>query len=455
MKKKIVFICIAALPIAVVGIIVLFLFLRPSPEEAGLAPAIEATTPEPALAELPPEPPPASEPEPKPESVPPPEPAPEPEHENAHVPGQNHEPEPEPQPATDITDELTVSLSDGRQPATLLDRDYTTRLVFGQDKGITLNATMDIHSLYLIWSLPPGQWTVSGAETQVFGENGFIHEYVTLASTAQELTITLPQDGAALCDIYAFAEGTPPEWVQTWLPPLFQTDLLAFPTHADDEHLFFVGVLPYYAGERGYRVQVAYLTNHWNQPPRPHELLNGLWAVGIRNYPIISGFNDRYAETLQQATNIYGFDNFVNFQVELIRRFRPYVVVGHDLNGEYGHGVHMLGAHALRAAVENAADSTWHTESYEQYGTWNTQKLYLHLYRENAIMMDWDIPLENFGGATAYEMAVRGYEAHRSQHRWAFAVPRPGSVSGHRFGLVRSLVGEDVIGNDMFENIVN
>ena len=113
----------------------------------------------------------------------------------------------------------------------------------------------------------------------------------------------------------------------------------------------------------------------------------------------------------------------------------------------------MLGAHALREAVDRAAESTWHTESYDRYGIWNTPKLYLHLYPQNAIRMDWNVPLERFGGATAYDMAVLGYDAHKSQHRWAFSVPRPGSVSGYRFGLVRSLVGMDVIGGDMFENI--
>ena len=367
------------------------------------------------------------------------------------------------QPAADLTDDITITLSDGRNPAVLLDRDYTTQLTFGQGAAISLTGSENISSLYIVWSLPPGEWSVSDAETretasaradsQVFGQNGFIHEFITLDTPADDLLISLPQDGARLCDIYAFSEGAPPEWVQIWQPPHRTADLLVFPTHADDEHLFFVGILPYYAGERGLRVQVAYMTNHWNEPPRPHELLNGLWAVGIRNYPIISDFNDRYAASLEDAKSIYGFDNFIDYQTEQLRRFKPYVVVGHDLNGEYGHGVHSLAAHALLQAVENAAELTLHPESYEKYGAWNTPKLYLHLYRENAIMMDWDIPLEFFDGATAYEMAVRGYDAHKSQHRWSFSVPKAGSVSGHRFGLVRSLFGPDTLGGDLFENL--
>jgi LmbE family N-acetylglucosaminyl deacetylase len=354
--------------------------------------------------------------------------------------------------ATDITNSLSLTLSDGRSGAALLDRNYNTRQVFRTGANVEISSPEEIHSLYVIWALPPGEWSITSEEDRIFGENDFIHEYVLLTSPTQQLTMILPENGATLSDIYAFTEGTPPDWVQTWLPPLSRADMLVLPTHADDEHLFFVGVLPYYAGQRGYRVQVAYLTHHWNEPPRPHELLNGLWTVGIRNYPVISEFRDRYVDSFAQARTIYGWDNFVGFHVELLRRFRPSVVVGHDLNGEYGHGAHMLNAHSLLSAVQYASDSSYHPESYEKYGVWDTPKLYLHLYRGNSITMDWSRPLSRFGGATAYEMAVAGYDSHRSQHRWAFRVPRTGP-RGHLFGLARSLVGDDVIGGDMFENI--
>ena len=362
-------------------------------------------------------------------------------------------PEPMPlPPAHELTASLAVKLSDGTPAEILLDRSYTTKHVFKPDTSIEIAAPEDIYSLYLIWDLPPGEWALEGDGSQTCGKDGFIHEYIAISSPAQELSILLPPNGATLCSIFAFSEGSPPDWVQTWQPPWQEADLLALPTHADDEHLYFVGVLPYYAGELGYRVQVAYMTNHWNEPPRPHELLNGLWAVGIRNYPVISGFNDLYVNSFDQAEDLYGFDNFVNYQVELLRRFKPLVVVGHDLDGEYGNGAHMLNARALLTSVQNAADSSFHAASKEQYGVWDTPKLYLHLYPENAITMDWDVPLESFGGVTAFEMAVAGYDCHLSQHHWVFAVPQAGPT-GHMFGLARSLVGPDIVGGDMFENI--
>ena len=345
-----------------------------------------------------------------------------------------------------------MTISDGKGPAVLLDRDYNTGYTLRADITVHIHAPEDISALYIVWSQPPGVWELTGSEVLFCGQNGFIHEFIDLPRPESELTINIPEGGAALRDIYAFSAGKPPDWVQIWQPAHVVADLLVLPTHADDEHLYFVGVLPYYASERGFRVQVAYLTHHWQQPPRPHELLNGLWTVGIRNYPVISGFQDRYAESLADAKSIFGWDKIVDYQAMLLRRFKPLVVVSHDLNGEYGHGAHMLNAHALLAAAELAADISYHPDSLQMYGVWDTPKLYLHLLRENAITMDWSLPLQSFDGATAVEVARAGYDCHKSQHQWAFRVPSSGPT-GHLFGLARSLVGADALGGDMFENL--
>ena len=95
----------------------------------------------------------------------------------------------------------------------MLDRDYKTRLSFNDGGSIEITASEVIHSLYVIWSLPPGEWTVGDAEYQVFGLNGFIHEYVELTHPGREVVMNLPVDGATLNDIYAFTDGYPPDWV--------------------------------------------------------------------------------------------------------------------------------------------------------------------------------------------------------------------------------------------------
>ena len=379
-----------------------------------------------------------------------PEESPEPSNEPEEITNEPALPE-----AVELTDTLTLSFATEVESAReyLLDGEYNTKLYFEGGTTIVIGAAEEIHSLYLVWDSPPGEWFIGGNEnTQLCGENGYIHEYVSLIEAGTEVTIQISQDGSTLCDIYAFAAGSPPRSVQRWSAALDEADMLLLPTHGKDEHLYFVGILPYYAGELGYRVQVAYMVDHSDESGRYHEMLDGLWTVGVTSYPINGIFPDYEAESIDDARAFYGENSFIEYQVTLLRRFKPKVVVGHDLNGEYGNGAHMLNAHALQTAVISAADSSYHIPSFEQHGIWDTPKLYLHLYWENTISMNWDIPLSRFDGATAADMAVEAYECFQSQQDKYFAVPRIGP-SGQVFGLAKSTVGEDAIGGNMFENI--
>lgn len=311
-----------------------------------------------------------------------------------------------------------------------------------------------IGSIYLEWDKIPETWTLTADGVSVTVEkDGFLHQYVRLDAPASEVILYTE---APLCEVYAFEPAAEiPDWVQIWEPTWDKADLLLLPTHADDEHVFFGGMMPYYAVEKGYRVQVAYLTNHWSRADRPHELLDGLWTVGIRNYPVISQFPDRWADSLEQALERFDKEAMVAFQVEQLRRFRPSVVIGHDLNGEYGHGVHILNAVTLTEAVEYAADATLYPESAQTYGVWDTPKLYLHLYPEQEIIMDWDVPLTAFDGKTAMEMARLGFACHASQQGYFYVYGAGDAHDSRRFGLFRSLVGPDVVGGDVFENITS
>ena len=317
---------------------------------------------------------------------------------------------------------------------------------------LTVSSDTPFAALYFIWDRPPGAWTGEAAgQSFAGGEYGFLHEYAPLAEAATEAVVNVPA-GATLCEVYALTEGGAPDWVQVWLPPCEDADLLALPTHADDEHLFFGGILPLYAGEKQLDVQVCYFTNHWGERYRPHELLNGLWTVGVRHYPVFSDFPDQYAGSLAQARSLYDEGACTAWQVEQLRRFKPEVVVGHDVNGEYGHGVHMLNTATLQTALEAPADASQYAESAETYGVWDVPKAYLHLYEENAVVLDWSVPLEAFGGKTALEMAKLGFAEHASQQTY-FAVEDFGPYDCRKFGLYRSLVGADEEGADLFEHI--
>ena len=67
----------------------------------------------------------------------------------------------------------------------------------------------------------------------------------------------------------------------------------------------------------------------------------------------------------------------LKFQVDQIRKYRPYVVVGHDEKGEYSHGQHILNTHLLKDAILKANDSLFETDN--NYEPWEISKLYLHL----------------------------------------------------------------------------
>lgn len=337
---------------------------------------------------------------------------------------------------------------------------------------IEITGEEDMVGVYIIWDKNAPLWTLeSENETYEYGKLGFLHEYVTV-NKSKSIRITL-SESARICEIYVFSEGVLPSWVQVWEEPHERADMLLLSTHSDDEHLFFAGVLPYYAVERELKVQVIYMTNHNDTQSRPHELLNGLWAVGVRSYPIVSDFPDLAAslgksgedvETiLTRALTLYDEDKVTEFQVEMIRRFKPKVIVGHDINGEYKHGAHMVNTYTLMKALELSGDPEYHKESYELYGSWDVPKTYLHLWKENQIVMDWDVPLSKFDGLTAYEVSKLGYNEHKSQHwtwftKWFMGegINKAKDIKTYspcEYGLYRSTVGEDNLKNDFFENV--
>ncbi len=342
------------------------------------------------------------------------------------------------EPETEITEACLITDDDNSTFGKLLDHDYSTMLRYSRGASITVKSPEEIRGLYLIWNRPPGAWTLETAgETRTYGAEGFLHEFIPLEGI-RSLTITLPAEGAQLCDLCVFGEGDLPDWVQIWEPPLEKADMLVVSTHSDDELIFFGGLLPTYAGERGYRVQVAYLNSHWKEAVRPHELLNGLWTVGVTNYPAISDMDDWNA-----YAGHYSIGRYEEFEVMLLRRFRPEVVVTQDLKGEYGHPSHIMTATAMLTAAEKAADPEAYPETAAQYGTWQVKKHYIHMYAEGQLTMDWHIPLRAFDGLDALEVDTLGYGCHYSQHHLVFNIHEEGSGDCRLFGLYSSLVGED------------
>ncbi|MBQ5671614.1 MAG: PIG-L family deacetylase, partial [Oscillospiraceae bacterium] len=117
------------------------------------------------------------------------------------------------------------------------------------------------------------------------------------------------------------------------------------------------------------------------------------------------------------------------------------------------HAQHIINARALTDAVVAATDSSIFPESAQVYGTWDTPKLYLHLYETNPIVMDWNMPLESYGGKTAMDVAREAFALHESQQGFFYVYGEGDDWDSRKFGLYRSTVGPDTVGGDVFENI--
>lgn len=365
-------------------------------------------------------------------------------------------------------------------PQRLWDGDQTTWSLAKEGGQITVSRSGGVAGLYLLFDRLPQPWTLNG--DAACGKEGFLHQYVDvsalLSGPADSLTLEFPA-GTALSEVYAFSAGELPGWVQVWQPPLEEADLMLVSSHSDDEQLFFAGLLPYYAVERELAVQVVYFVQHFEangqqDHRRPHEQLDGLWTVGIRNYPIISGFPDLYsqsknrAEALSRAKQVYSragneYEDFVSYLVKCIRWCRPLVVVSHDPDGEYGHGTHVLCADALTQAVQAAAGPDQYPDCGEP---WAVEKLYLHLYEENPVTLDLDTPSDKLGGKSPFQVTQEGFACHRSQHwtwfyKWIYGtkdrpITRAADIRTYspcRYGLYYTAVGPDTEADDLFEHV--
>lgn len=259
-------------------------------------------------------------------------------------------------------------------------------------------------------------------------------------------------------ELSVFTEGDTPAWVPQWKDAPEKVDLMLFSTHPDDEVLWFGGLLPYYAGECDKEVLV--INAVFNTYRRKLELLDALWTCGVDNYPIFCRYEDLDKGTQKQvrarwAARPYSTDDG---PTELIRQYKPDVVVGHDMYGEYGHVAHTLFSTMTREGVKGAANPNKHPASAKKYGLWDVPKTYLHLWRENQIHMDWHQPLAAFGGKTGIEVAEEALNCHVSQisnssSAWRMSDVDGGEYDNGLFGLWRTTVGPDIEKNDMFENI--
>jgi len=351
--------------------------------------------------------------------------------------------------------ELSIKTSTGKATSALQDGSYSTTISGNESEQITITSKDMMQGLYIEWAKEPSVWTLTyNGQTMECGTHGFLHEYVAIPDGVTSVTMTLSKS-EKICGISAYSAGVLPADVERWKPVCEKADILVLSTHADDELLFLGGVLAEYAGQEKLAVQVVYFSNYYNGAViREHEKLDGLWAAGVKNYPVTGNFDDIYAADLASAEKIFGYDKTLSFVVEQIRRFKPQVCVGQDIKGEYGHGTHMLTSKALQEAITISMDGTKYPESAEKYGTHDVKKTYIHLYPENKLYLDCQKPLSEFGGKNAVEVAAAAYKKHVSQQWCWFYVSDTYEYSCADFGLCRTTVGNNT-GNDMMEHVIS
>ena len=104
-------------------------------------------------------------------------------------------------------------------------------------------------------------------------------------------------------------------------------------------------------------------------------------------------------------------------------------------------------------AIPLAMDESYDPESVQEYGVWEVRKVYLHLYTENRIEMDWNQPFSSDSTISPIFLAKEAYDKHRSQQR-AYSMNREAETYDNKiFGLYYTAVGPDEEKNDFFEHI--
>ncbi len=388
--------------------------------------------------------------------------------------------------APDLTAQCKITVSSqSKRASRMSDRDYLTGFISDKQKNPSIEIVapkgQPMYGLYVCFGGKLAPWVVEakkgGKWVGVYqSEGAFAHEYAPLPDGETDVRVRLNSDKQAVLavsELFVLGEGETPSYVQQWQPTPDKCDLLVLAGHPDDEILFFGGAIPYYAAERNMQVVVAYLTSgnmsdlikNNRVTGRRSELLNGLWEMGLRNYPVVYDFWDKFSTKLDSGYTAVGKKKVQETMVELLRQCKPEVVVTHDVNGEYGHGIHRVCADVMMHCIPVAAEAANYNDSALRYGAWQAKKLYLHMYNQNPIEMDWDQPMTAFDGLTGYQVAEAGYQWHVSQHEagqknpetgkfeYFIVEPRESKYSCYRFGLAYTVVGYDVNGNDFFENI--
>ena len=359
----------------------------------------------------------------------------------------------------DIAKQCTVTVSDNkRYKALLFDKNYIH--CWEGDPGETIRVTApkgtEVQGIQVSFRNQPVRLTVTcDEETLGVYDWEYYTNYLPFTHPVDHFTVTVDPDAehsAQINRLRIVSEGQLPDWVQQWQELTEPADLMVIATHPDDELLWFGGMLPTYAGEQKKRVQVVYMVGNTNY--RRCELLAGLWACGVRYYPVLGTFPDKSAGSMRATRKEWGETAPEEFLTEVLKKYKPQVIATQDVKGEYGHAHHRVTVEAvLNVVAALNEDSEWAASCQAAYGTMRPAKLYVHLWKENQITFNWREPLDAFDGKTSLEVARAAFREHVSQQKGKYHVLDSGRLNCSLFGLYWSAVGPDEVSEDLFEHL--
>lgn len=320
----------------------------------------------------------------------------------------------------------------------------------------------DIKGFYFYWDAPPPTWNLYAYDStgnEILADSGGDNcgwtEFAEVPASMCEykkfkFVATNPEVAFAIANISVYADGVP-EYVPQWEPfNGSRVDLLVIAAHPDDETVFLAAPVVSSIND-GKTVVTGYMT--WGASNRRFEAEEACWMLGEKYKPTLRKAHDMMTNSLESMERYWPLDKAVGYIVELIRKYKPSVIITHDVDGEYGHGAHIETSYATQLAFSQASDPLKFPESAEKYGVWKPGKLYLHMYSEDKITFDLNTPLDSYNGETVLQAATAAFMRHKSQAAKGWTVEFTGDCSMEYFGLFASNVGPDISHNSMFENI--
>ena len=250
--------------------------------------------------------------------------------------------------AEDDALELTLTscqynLSGVKNPKNLTDRKFTTNSESKSVKNptLTISSSEPIYGLYLCFQKKPESYEIQvkrDGDWETLQEgSAFYHAFYALEGADEVRVYALGEKKQTMGfnEVYVFGEGRIPGWVQRWRPTPEKSDILFVVAHPEEELLYLGGAIPYYAREKQRTVAVACMS--YANTTRRSELLNGLWSMGYRYYPIIGDFKTAKAKGVKAAYKTIdsrkGEEVLVSWLADAVARTRPEVLVVCDQVG--------------------------------------------------------------------------------------------------------------------------